>query len=75
LGEEIASISPEISGGSAASAGVNTLGVVTGGIGTVLGGLTMANQIGDAGSHRSASDMQKTVSKSIYTTAGGNQYE
>ena len=60
---------------SAGSGALGTIGTVAGGIGTVLGGLTMANQIGDAGSHRSAQDMLNTVSRSTHTTDQGNQYE
>ena len=63
------------SASSASSGALGTLGIVAGGVGTALGGLTMANQISNAGSHRTASDMQNTVTRNIYTTAGGNQYE
>ena len=63
------------SASSASSGALGTIGAVAGGIGTALGGLTMANQISNAGSHRTASDMQSTVTRNIYTTAGGNQYE
>ena len=66
------------SAGSSTAAGVgagaSTLGMVAGGLGTLWGGYNMINQFGDAGSHRSAADMQNTVSKNTYTTAGGNQY-
>lgn len=73
--QKAAQTSSNIGSTAATSAGINTLGAVAGGIGTALGGLTMANQISNAGSHRTASDMQDTVTRNIYTTAGGNQYE
>lgn len=67
--------SAQSSASSASSGALGTIGAVAGGVGTALGGLTMANQISNAGSHRTASDMQSTVTRNIYTTAGGNQYE
>ena len=73
--QKAAQTSSNVGSTAATSAGINTLGAVAGGIGTALGGLTMANQISNAGSHRTASDMQNTVTKNVYTTAGGNQYE
>jgi hypothetical protein len=43
-------------------------------VGTALGAYTMANQIADFGSHRSASDMMANVGRAQNTTEYGNQY-
>ena len=53
---------------------LNTAGKIAAGIGTAYGAYNVANDIINAGSHRDASDMDDTQSKSIYTTAGGNTY-
>ena len=53
---------------------LNTAGKIAAGIGTAYGAYNVANDIMNAGSHRDASDMDDTQSKSIYTTAGGNTY-
>jgi hypothetical protein len=44
-------------------AGTSTLGTAMGAVGTALGAYTMANQIADFGSHRSASDMLANVGR------------
>lgn len=59
---------------SAGKTALNTAGKIAAGIGTAYGAYNVANDIMNAGSHRDASDMDDTQSKSIYTTAGGNTY-
>ena len=44
-------------------AGTSTLGTAMGAVGTALGAYTMANQIADFGSHRSAPDMLANVGR------------
>ena len=50
-------------------------GIALNAIGAAYGGYSMYNDIANAGSHRTAADMQNTRSKSTYTTAGGNTYD
>lgn len=59
---------------SAKRAGTSTLGTAMGAVGTALGAYTMANQIADFGSHRSASDMLANVGRQHITTDMGNSY-
>lgn len=54
--------------------GTSTLGTAMGAVGTALGAYTMANQIADFGSHRSASDMLANVGRQHITTDMGNSY-
>lgn len=52
----------------------NIGGKALAGIGTAIGGYTMANQIAGFGDHRSASDMMANVGRQHITTDMGNSY-
>ena len=58
----------------AKSGASSALGTAMGAVGTALGAYTMANQIADFGSHRSAQDMMANVGRAQNTTEYGNQY-
>ena len=67
-------VSGQLAKESAKRAGTSTLGTAMSAVGTALGAYTMANQIADFGSHRSASDMMANVGRAQNTTEYGNQY-
>ena len=62
-------------GKTVAKGSLGAAGIALNAIGAAYGGYGMYNDIANAGSHRTAADMQNTRSKSTYATAGGNTYD
>lgn len=61
-------------GQAASKVGLNSLGAITAGIGTVYGLTDMGMQFAANKDHRSAGQMRDTLTKNVYTTDLGNQY-
>lgn len=76
-GQEVASVAPDLATTTGTSA-MKTVGTAVGNVaaaaGALYGGYSIYNDIANAGEHRTASDMQSTLSRNTYTTAGGNTY-
>lgn len=64
----------ENTAGGAAKTGINTLGAVMGGIGTVYGLADMGMQLAHNKDHRSAGEMRDYMTTNTYTTDLGNTY-